>query len=70
MLKACKLPFVSRLTMALRVARLVGAIFQFRPSVPLEVTGEPVTVKSEERRSGESDAAHRTTSAHRLAGPG
>ena len=48
MLLMLKLLVESRLTMALAVLPLVGATFQFRPSVPLAVTGEPVTVKSEE----------------------
>jgi hypothetical protein len=43
-----KLPVESRFTMALFVSLLVGATFQLRPSVPLVVTGEPVTVKSDE----------------------
>src|ERR1700689_3709850 len=47
-LAALKLPVESRLTMAFPVAALVGATFQFKPRVPLEVTGEPLTVKSEE----------------------
>src|ERR1700739_3195493 len=45
---ALKPPVPLRLTMALAVSALVGAVFQFRASVPLAVTGEPVTVKSDE----------------------
>src|SRR5208337_3115633 len=45
---ALKLPLESRLTIALAVAALVGATFQFSPSVPLVVTGEPLTVKSDD----------------------
>src|SRR5580704_1401774 len=44
---AVKLPDASRFTIAFGVFPLVGAMFQFRPSVPLLVTGDPVTVKSE-----------------------
>ena len=33
--------------MAFAVAALVGATVQLNPSVPLVVTGEPLTVKSE-----------------------
>ena len=44
---ALKLPVLSRFTMALAVFALVGATFQFRFNVPLLVTGEPLTVKSE-----------------------
>src|SRR5580658_1708716 len=47
MLFALKLPVESRLTMELAVSELVGAVFHFRASVPLVVTGEPLTVKSE-----------------------
>src|ERR1700691_1590535 len=47
MLVALKLPVESRLTMALAVSFGVGASFQFRARVPLPVTGEPLTVKSE-----------------------
>src|SRR5580704_2758654 len=47
-LLALKLPDESRLTMALAVAALVGGTFQFRPTVPPVVTGDPLTVKSEE----------------------
>src|ERR1700691_4767663 len=47
MLVALKLPPESRLTMALAVSLGVGASFQFRDRVPLPVTGEPLTVKSE-----------------------
>src|ERR1700689_5192358 len=42
-----KLPVESRFTMAFTVVVLVGATFQFRLSVPLLVTGEPLTVKSD-----------------------
>src|SRR5260370_32591402 len=42
------LPAVSRLTIALDTLLLVGGTFQFRLSVPLLVTGEPLTVKSDE----------------------
>jgi hypothetical protein len=35
------------LTIALAVAALVGATFHFRPRVPLLVTGDPLTVKSD-----------------------
>ena len=47
MLVALKLPVESRLTMALAVSFGVGALFQFRARVPLPVTGEPLTLKSE-----------------------
>lgn len=47
MLAALKLPVESRLTMALAVSLAVGAVIHFRASVPLVVTGEPLTVKSE-----------------------
>jgi hypothetical protein len=47
MLVALKLPVESRFTMALAVSFGVGALFQFRARVPLPVTGEPPTVKSE-----------------------
>src|ERR1700733_11904558 len=42
-----KLPVESRFTMAFAVAALVGATFQFKPRVPVDVTGDPLTVKSE-----------------------
>src|SRR5262249_44782477 len=42
-----KLPNESRFTIAFGVLALVGATVQFRPSVPLPITGEPLTVKSE-----------------------
>ena len=42
-----KLPNASRFTMALAVLALVRTTVQFRPSVPADVIGEPVTVKSE-----------------------
>src|SRR5580658_4055278 len=45
---ALKLPLASRLTIAFAVAVLVGATAQFRPRVPLPVTGEPLTVKSDD----------------------
>jgi hypothetical protein len=44
---ALKLPVESRLTMALAVSVLVGAVFHFRASAPVVVTGEPLTLKSE-----------------------
>ena len=44
---AVKLPLASRFTIALAVSAFVGATFQFSSSVPLVVTGEPHTVKSE-----------------------
>jgi hypothetical protein len=47
MLAALKLPVESRLTMALAVSLAVGAVIHFRASVPLVVTGEPLTVKFE-----------------------
>ncbi len=40
-------PVLSRLTMAFAVPAVVGATFQPRMMVPLVVTGEPHTVKSE-----------------------
>ncbi len=43
-----KFPLASRLTIAFAASLLVGATFQFRFSVPLLVTGEPVTLKSED----------------------
>ena len=48
MAPALKLPLVSRLTIALAVAALVGAMVQFSPRVPLPVIGDPLTVKSED----------------------
>ena len=39
-------PVPSRLTMAFGVSALVGTAFQPSASVPLVVTGEPLTVKS------------------------
>src|SRR5580698_426356 len=42
-----KAPVASRLTMALAVSAFVGATVQLSPSVPLVVTGDPLTVKSE-----------------------
>src|ERR1700680_2678606 len=48
MFPAPNLPAASRFTIALAVSVLVGATLQFRPSVPLFVIGEPVTVKSVE----------------------
>jgi hypothetical protein len=44
---ALKLPEPSLLTIAFAVLLLVGAAFQEIPSVPLPLTGEPLTVKSE-----------------------
>jgi hypothetical protein len=44
---AVNLPLASRFTIALAVSAFVGATFQFSSSVPLVVTGEPLTVKSE-----------------------
>jgi hypothetical protein len=41
------LPTASRLTMAFAVLALLGATVQFNPSVPVVVTGEPLTVKSD-----------------------
>jgi hypothetical protein len=46
MFPALKLPAASRFTMAFEVLVLVGATFHLSPSVPLFVTGEPLTVKS------------------------
>src|SRR5580704_3654938 len=43
-----KLPVESRFTIAFAVAAAVGATFQFRASVPLLVTGDPPTVKSDD----------------------
>src|ERR1700680_650342 len=40
-----KFPVPSRFTIAFAVFALVGATFQFSPSVPVLVTGEPLTVK-------------------------
>src|SRR6202142_2759493 len=48
MLLALKDPVESRFTIALLVLLLVGGTAQFSPRVPLVVTGEPVTVKSED----------------------
>lgn len=45
---ATKLPVASRLTMVLAVSAFVGATVQFRPRVPAPVTGEPVTLNSDE----------------------
>src|ERR1700686_2821388 len=45
---AAKPPVLSRFTIAFAVSLLVGATFQLRPSVPLLVTGEPLTVKSDD----------------------
>src|SRR5262245_5568866 len=45
---ALKFPLASRLTIALAVLLEVGATFQFKPRVPLEVTGDPLTVKSDD----------------------
>ena len=42
-----KLPVPSRLTMAFAVGALVGADLPGQGNVPLVVTGEPETVKSE-----------------------
>src|SRR5579863_1085513 len=47
MLPAANEPVPSRFTMAFAVSALVGATFQFSARVPLPVTGEPLTVKSE-----------------------
>src|ERR1700732_1484721 len=43
-----QLPDASRLTMAFATSALVGATVQLSPSVPLPVSGEPLTVKSVE----------------------
>jgi len=43
---ALKLPLASRFTIAFAVSALVGAVVQFKPSVPLLVIGDPLTVKS------------------------
>ncbi len=40
------MPDASRFTIAFAVLRLVGATVQLSPSVPLPVTGDPLTVKS------------------------
>src|SRR5258708_7019228 len=45
---AVKLPLASRFTIALAVSALVGATFQVSPRVPLVVTGDPLTVKSDD----------------------
>src|SRR5260370_28068021 len=45
---ALKFPEASRFTMALTVLAFVGATFQAKLSVPLPVTGDPLTVKSVE----------------------
>src|SRR5205823_1776534 len=47
MAAALKLPLASRFTMALAVLALVGEVIQLRVSIPLPVTGEFVTEKSE-----------------------
>jgi hypothetical protein len=47
MFPAANEPVPSRFTMAFAVSALVGARIQFNASVPLEVIGEPFTVKSE-----------------------
>jgi hypothetical protein len=44
MLAALKLPVASRFTIALAVWLLVGDTIQARLSVPVPVTGEPLTV--------------------------
>src|SRR5712692_9562311 len=44
---APKFPLASRLTMALAVLALAGAVFQLKVSVPVPVTGDPLTMKSE-----------------------
>lgn len=44
---ALKFPEPSRFTIAFAVFVLVGATVQFKPRVPLPVTGEPLTVKSD-----------------------
>jgi hypothetical protein len=43
---AVMFPLPSLFTIAFGMLALVGATVQFSPSVPLVVTGEPVTVKS------------------------
>src|SRR5262249_3601756 len=43
-----RLPDPSRFAIALAVAELVGATFQPRARVPLPVTGDPPTVKSDD----------------------
>src|SRR5579862_4601517 len=48
MTPALKFPEASRFTIALAVSVLVGATVQARLSVPFVVSGEPLTVKSEE----------------------
>jgi hypothetical protein len=45
---ALKLPLESRLTIALAVSALEGETVQFSASVPAPVTGEPLTVKSDD----------------------
>src|SRR3984957_9559837 len=45
---AVKLPEPSRLTMASTGSAAVGATFHLKASVPVDVTGDPVTVKSED----------------------
>src|SRR5215831_18253705 len=45
---ALKLPLESRLTIALAVSALVGATVQFSARVPAPVTGEPLTVRSDD----------------------
>jgi hypothetical protein len=44
---ALKFPDASLFTIALGVFALVGATFQSKPNVPLPVTGEPLTLKSD-----------------------
>jgi hypothetical protein len=44
---ALKFPEASRFTIAFAVSALVGATFQAKFKVPLVVTGEPLTVKSD-----------------------
>jgi hypothetical protein len=48
MVPALKLPVPSRFTIALAVLAVSGATSQARPSVPLVVIGDPVTMKSVE----------------------
>ncbi len=42
-----KFPLASLLTMALAVSAFAGATLQFKVSVPVPVTGDPLTMKSE-----------------------
>ena len=44
---AAKAPFASRFTMEFAILALVGAMFQEKFSVPVLVTGEPLTLKSD-----------------------